>query len=148
VEFRKPILGDKQGIVRTRILQINWERNVHTFVSGNERSLCGRFLPGNESAWERNVPVPFFTRACERGVSEENPLTAHIYFHNPRSPLRSRSLDFWHAPLRFALYSVTPREGDSDGQCSEAPPRGVRSQLSANFDMTLACLYVYEYRIK
>ena len=33
-------------------------RNVDTFV--RERSLCGRFVPGNESAWERNVynPVP------------------------------------------------------------------------------------------
>jgi len=28
------------------------ERNVHTFVPGNERSLCSRFVPRNESAWE------------------------------------------------------------------------------------------------
>jgi len=34
------------------------ERNVHTFVPGNERSLCGRFVPGNESAWERNIHNP------------------------------------------------------------------------------------------
>jgi len=25
-------------------------RNVHTFVRGNELLLCGRFVPGNESA--------------------------------------------------------------------------------------------------
>ena len=23
-----------------------------------KRPLCGHFVPGNESAWERNVPVP------------------------------------------------------------------------------------------
>ena len=27
-------------------------------VPGNERSLCGRFVPGNESACERNVHNP------------------------------------------------------------------------------------------
>jgi len=26
---------------------------------GTKRPLCSRFVPGNESAWERNVPVPF-----------------------------------------------------------------------------------------
>jgi len=43
------------------------ERNVHTFVPGNERSLCGRFVPGNESAWERNVPVPWLRTPCYHG---------------------------------------------------------------------------------
>ena len=37
---------------------------MRTNVTGQFRSrertftLCGRFVPGNESAWERNVPVP------------------------------------------------------------------------------------------
>jgi len=37
---------------------------MRTNVTGQFRSrertftLCGRFIPGNESAWERNVPVP------------------------------------------------------------------------------------------
>ena len=39
------------------------ERNVHTFVPANEHSLCGRFVPGNESAWERNVHYPLLIRA-------------------------------------------------------------------------------------
>ena len=41
------------------------ERNVHTFVPVNKHSLCGRFVPGNESAWERNDhnPVVHLTTA-------------------------------------------------------------------------------------
>jgi len=35
------------------------------------------------------------------------PLTAHAYLYNPRSPLRSRSLDFRPSPLRFRLSSHT-----------------------------------------
>ena len=34
------------------------ERNVHTFVSGNETSTMWSFRSRGESAWERNVPVP------------------------------------------------------------------------------------------
>jgi len=32
-----------------------YARSGGIFAPGNERSLCGRFVPGNESAWERNV---------------------------------------------------------------------------------------------
>jgi len=41
---------------------------VHTFVPGNELSLCGdcgRFVPGNESAWERNVHNPLTGHGTE-----------------------------------------------------------------------------------
>jgi len=38
---------------------------IGSFVPGTKRPLCGRFVPGNESAWERNVPVPLHSYGCK-----------------------------------------------------------------------------------
>jgi len=48
-----------------------------TFVPGKETiTICGRFVPGNESAWERNVPVgpttPSATLQIQLHVSSRN----------------------------------------------------------------------------
>ena len=75
----------------------------------------------------------------------------HTYFCNPRSPLRdlplhstlcrilpcpsplhSRSLDIWSAPLRFSLHRLTPRTG-TEGVGVQGPVRvstGARSRYS------------------
>jgi len=38
-------------------MRTNVTRHTLSFP-GTKRPQCGRFVPGNESAWERNVPVP------------------------------------------------------------------------------------------
>ena len=77
-------------------------------VQKNFRTLrfagIGEAIDASLWAVARTVASTPTSRPCERSVSSE--ITAHTYCCNPRSPLRSRSLDFRSAHMLCVLQTV------------------------------------------